>query len=100
MPSLRAIFSGLLALALIPHICALSVYAACQTTLGKQISPTLGCPAGADHIVLMVGNVMLIRWNEGTIYVSQTDSRAKFKTVQEAVQSLCGLFVFAGDRGT
>ncbi|EIN07059.1 pectin lyase-like protein [Punctularia strigosozonata HHB-11173 SS5] len=58
-----------LASTFIPRVHALSVYAACQTTLGKAVDPVLGCP-------------------KGTIFVSQKDPRAKFSSVQAAVLSL------------
>ncbi|GAB1520770.1 hypothetical protein RhiTH_003858 [Rhizoctonia solani] len=44
---------------------AKSIYEACQSTQGKKLSPTAGCP-----------------------YVSLNDTRADFKSIQEAVLSL------------
>ncbi|KAB5595920.1 Pectin methylesterase family protein [Ceratobasidium theobromae] len=50
-------------------VSAKSIYEVCQSTQGKTSSPTAGCPIG-------------------TKYVSQSDKRAKFKNIQEAVLSL------------
>jgi hypothetical protein len=55
---------------LVVQIQALSPdYIACQLQKDAGTSPLSGCPAG-------------------TLYVSPTDSRAGFKTVQSAIQSL------------
>jgi len=52
------------------HVHALSSeYIACQLQKDASSSPLTGCP-------------------EGTLYVSPTDSRAGFKKVQDAVESL------------
>ncbi|CAE6460411.1 unnamed protein product [Rhizoctonia solani] len=48
---------------------AKSIYEVCQSTQGKKSDPTAGCPTG-------------------TKYVSLNDTRAAFKSIQEAVLSL------------
>ncbi|KAJ7282486.1 pectin lyase-like protein [Mycena rebaudengoi] len=51
------------------EVAAFAKYAACQSTLKPKFLPTLFCPPG-------------------TLYVSQTDSKAHFTSVQAAVASL------------
>lgn len=63
-----SLFSAVLGLVL--HVRSLSpTHLACQLQKPAKVSPLLGC-------------------SEGTIFVSATDSRAKFTTVQDAVLSL------------
>lgn len=58
-------------LTLVSYTLALSpAFLACQLQKPASISPTLGCP-------------------KGTIFVSATDRRAHFNSVQDAVISLC-----------
>ncbi|CAE6448239.1 unnamed protein product [Rhizoctonia solani] len=50
-------------------VSAKSIYEVCQSTQGKKSNPTAGCPTG-------------------TKYVSLNDTKADFKSIQEAVLSL------------
>ncbi|KAG8701654.1 hypothetical protein FRC09_005213 [Ceratobasidium sp. 395] len=65
---------------------ARSIYEVCQSTKGKKLNPVAGCPIGER--ITVGGAQAYTERTVGTKYVSQNDTRASFKNIQDAVLSL------------
>jgi hypothetical protein len=78
--------SLLFACSLVLGLEAKSIYEVCQSTRGKTLDPIAGCPIG--ELEIMRKRFSRTERGVGTKYVSQNDTRAGFKSIQEAVLAL------------